>query len=64
MQQLLSTTSRVFQRSDANHSLNIIAEKEINFSLQSDRATDPTTGTIALPLNDTNGITINRAVAQ
>ena len=36
----------------------------MNFSLQSDRTTDPTTGTIALQLDDTNGITINRAVTN
>ena len=61
-QQLLNTRARLFQRADANNSLNIISEEEINFSLQTDRTTDPTTGTIALQLNDTNGITINRAV--
>ena len=32
--------------------------------MESDRATDPTTGTIALQLDDTNGITINRAVVN
>ena len=53
-----------FQRADANDSLNVISTEEINFSLQSDRTTDPTTGTIALQLNDTNGITINRAVTN
>ena len=63
-QQLLSTDGRIFQRADANNSLNIISTEEINFSLQSDRTTDPTTGTIALQLNDTNGITINRAVTN
>ena len=63
-QQLLSTDARIFQRADANNSLNIISTEEINFSLQSDRTTDPTTGTIALQLNDTNGITINRAVTN
>ena len=36
----------------------------MDFSLQSDRTTDPTTGTIALQLDDTNGITINRAVVN
>ena len=36
----------------------------MNFSLQTDRTTDPTTGTIALQLDDTNGITINRAVVN
>ena len=63
-QQLLSTNGRIFQRADINNSLNVISTQEINFSLQSDRTTDPTTGTIALQLNDTNGITINRAVTN
>ena len=63
-QQLLSTNARIFQRADANNSLNVISTEEINFSLQSDRTTDPTTGTIALQLNDTNGITLNRAVVN
>ena len=44
--------------------MNVISTNEINFSLQSNRTTDPTTGTIALQLNDTNGITINRAVTN
>ena len=63
-QQLLSTDARIFQRADANNSLNIISTEEINFSLQNDRASDPTTGTICLQLNDTNGITLNRAVTN
>ena len=63
-QQLLSTNGRIFQRADINTSLNVISTQEINFSLQSNRTTDPTTGTIALQLNDTNGITINRAVTN
>ena len=63
-QQLLSTNGRIFQRADINNSLNVISTEEINFSLQSDRTTDPTTGTIALQLNNTNGITLNRAVTN
>ena len=60
----VNTSGRIFQRADANNSLNVISTNEINFSLQSNRTTDPTTGTIALQLNDTNGITINRAVTN
>ena len=60
----VNSSGRLFQRADANNSLNIISTNEINFSLQSNRSTDPTTGTIALQLNDTNGITINRAVTN
>ena len=63
-QQLLCTDARIFQRSDANNSLNVISTEEINFSLQPDRTTDPTTGSIAVQLNDTNGITLNRAVTN
>ena len=60
----VNNSGRIFQRADVNNSLNIISTNEINFSLQSNRTTDPTTGTIALQLNDTNGITINRAVTN
>ena len=61
---LIWNNSKVYRRADANDSLNVISNEEINFSLQSNRTTDPTTGTIALQLNDTNGITINRAVVN
>ena len=60
----VNNSGRIFQRADANNSLNIISTEEINFSLQPTRTTDPTTATIALQLNDTNGITINRAVTN
>ena len=60
----INNSGRIFQRADVNNSLNVISTEEINFSLQSNRTTDPTTGTIALQLNDTNGITINRAVTN
>ena len=59
----VNSSGRIFQRADANNSLNIISTEEINFSLQP-RTIDPTTGTIALQLNDTNGITLNRAVTN
>ena len=60
----INSRGRLFQRADANNSLNVISTDEINFSLQSNRDGDPTTGTIALQLNDTNGITLNRAVTN
>ena len=61
----VNSSGRLFQRADANNSLNIISTNEINFSLQSNRSTDPTTGTIALQLNDNPaGITMNRAVTN
>ena len=59
-----NTNARIFQRADASNSLNIVSTGQINFSLQTDRATDPTTGTFALQLDDTNGITINRAIVN
>ena len=60
----VNNSGRIFQRIDANNSLNVISTEEINFSLQSNRTTDPTTSTIALQLNDTNGITLNRPVVN
>ena len=60
----VSNSGRIFQRADVNNSLNVISIEEINFSLQPNRTTDPTTSTIALQLNDTNGITLNRAVVN
>ena len=63
-EQLINTNGRIFQRADSFNSLNIVTTAQMKFSLQSDRTTDPTTGTIALQLDDTNGITINRAVVN
>ena len=60
----VNNSGRIFQRADANSSLNAISTNEISFSLQSNRADDPTTSSIALQLNDANGITINRAVTN
>ena len=60
----VNNSGRIFQRADANNSLNVISTEEINFSLQSTRTADPTTATIALQLNDTNGITLNRPVVN
>ena len=60
----VDTNGRIFQRADASNSLDIVSTGQIKFSLQSDRTTDPTTGTIALQLDDTNGVTINRAVVH
>ena len=58
----VDTNGRIFQRADAFNSLNFVSTSPINFSLQSNWSADPTTGTICLQLDDTNGITINRAV--
>ena len=61
---LIWNNSKIYRRADANNSLNLITNDEINFSFQPNRATDPTTATIALQLTDTNGITFNRAVTN
>ena len=61
---MIWNNSKLYRRADANNSLNLITNDEINFSFQPNRATDPTTSSIALQLNDTNGITINRAVTN
>ena len=63
-EQLINTNARIFQRADAFNSLNVISAAQINFGLQSDRTSDPTTGTICLQLDDTNGITTTRAVVN
>ena len=63
-EQLINTNARLLQRADASNSLNVITTAQMNFSLQTDRTTDPTTGTIALQLDETNGITIYRAVVN
>ena len=61
---LIWNNSKIYRRADANDSLTVISTEEINFSLQANRTTDPTTATICLQLNDTNGITLNRAVTN
>ena len=58
----VNTAGRIFERADAFNSLNLVSTNQINFSLQSNRSADPTTGTICLQLDDTNGITFNRPV--
>ena len=42
-EQLINTNAQIFQRADAFNSLNVITTAQMNFSLQSDRTTDPTT---------------------
>ena len=61
---LIWNNSKIYRRADASSSLNLITNNEINISFQANRATDPTTATIALQLTDTNGITLNRAVTN
>ena len=58
----LNTDMKMYQRADANKSLNIITSNEINFSLQTNKEADPTTASIALQINDNPAsITMNRA---
>ena len=61
---LIWNNSKIYRRADANNSLDLITNDEINFSFQANKATDPTTSTIAPPFTDTNGITLNRAVTN
>ena len=61
---LIWNHSKIYRRADVNNSLSLITNDEMNFSFQANRATDPTTATIALQLTDTNGITLNRAVTN
>ena len=58
---LIWNNSKIYRRADANDSLNVVSSNEINSSLQSNRALDPTISSIALQLNDNPvGITMNR----
>ena len=58
----LNTDMKMYQIADAFNSLNIITSQKINFSLQSNKEADPTTGTIALQINDATNIVMNRPV--
>ena len=58
---LISGGGRIYQQGNANNSLNIISLTEQNFSLQSNRNTDPTQSDIYINLNTSNGITLNKA---
>ena len=58
---LVSGGGGIYQQANANNSLNIISLTEQNFSLQSNRNADPTASDIYINLNDTAGITLNKA---
>ena len=58
----VNSAMKMYQRADAFNSLNIITSQQINFSLQSNKEADPTTGTIALQINDATNIVMNRPV--
>ena len=57
---LVSGGARIYQQANANNSLIIISLTEQNFSLQSNRNTDPTQSDIYINLNTSNGITLNK----
>ena len=61
-----NSRGRIYQQGNANFSLNfiiisIISTNEQNFSIQSNRNADPQASKIFLQLNDTAGITLNKA---
>ena len=58
----VNSAMKMYQRADAYDSLNIITSQQINFSLQSNKEADPTTGSIALQINDATNIVMNRPV--
>ena len=58
---LVSGGGRIYQQANSNNSLNIISLTEQNFSLQSNRNADPTSSDIYINLNNTAGITLNKA---
>ena len=57
----ISGGGRIYQQANANNSLNVISLTEQNFSLQSNRNADPTQSDIYINLNNTAGITLNKA---
>ena len=58
----VNSAMKMYQRAGAFNSLNIITSQQINFSLQSNKEADPTTGSIALQINDATNIVMNRPV--
>ena len=54
----VDTNGRLFQRADAFNSFNFVSTSQLNFSLQTDRSADPTTGTIAFRSASSNTGTI------
>ena len=57
---LINSRGRIYQQSNVNFSLNFISTIEQNFSIQSNRNTDPQSSEIYLQLNDVAGITLNK----
>ena len=58
---LVNSRGRIYQQSNANFSLNFISTIEQKFSIQSNRSADPQASDIFINLNDTAGITLNKA---
>ena len=58
---LINSRGRIYQRASPNFPLNFISTIEQNFCIQSNRSVDPTAPDIYINLNDTAGITMNKA---
>ena len=58
---LINSRGRIYQQANANFSLNFISTIEQNFSIQSNRSADPQVSEIFINLNDSAGITLNKA---
>ena len=58
---LINSRGRIYQGASPNFPFNIISTIDQNFCIQSNRSTDPTASDIYINLNDTAGITLNKA---
>ena len=58
---LINSRGRIYQGASPNFPLNFISTIDQNFCIQSNRSTDPTASDIYINLNDTAGITMNKA---
>ena len=60
---LIKSRGRIYQGASPNFPLNFISTIDQNFCIQSNRSADPTASDIYIHLNDTAGITMNKATA-
>ena len=58
---LINSRGRIYQGTSPNFPLNFISTIDQNFCIQSNRSADPTASDIYINLNDTAGITMNKA---
>ena len=58
---LINSRGRIYQGASPNFPLNFISTIDQNFCIQSNRSADPTASDIYINLNDTAGITMNKA---